>query len=35
VLNKRGKVGEDYYAYFANPHNVTRTFMLAIVERQR
>jgi uncharacterized membrane protein YvlD (DUF360 family) len=32
VLKKRGKVGEDYYAYFANPHSVTRTLMLAIVD---
>jgi uncharacterized membrane protein YvlD (DUF360 family) len=32
VLKKRGKTGEDYYAYFANPHSVTRTLMHAIVD---
>lgn len=32
VLKKRGKTGEDYYAYFANPHSVTRTLMQAIAD---
>jgi uncharacterized membrane protein YvlD (DUF360 family) len=32
VLKKRGKTGQDYWAYFANPHSVTRTVMLAIVD---
>jgi uncharacterized membrane protein YvlD (DUF360 family) len=32
VLKKRGKTGEDYYAYFANPHSVTRTLMHAVVD---
>jgi uncharacterized membrane protein YvlD (DUF360 family) len=32
VLKKRGKTGQDYWAYFANPHSVTRTLMLAIVD---
>ena len=25
-----GRLGQDYYAYFANPYSVTRTFLLAI-----
>jgi len=32
VLKKRGKTGEDYYAYFANPHSVTRTLMHAMLD---
>jgi uncharacterized membrane protein YvlD (DUF360 family) len=32
VLKKRGKTGADYYAYFHNPHNVTRTLMHALVD---
>jgi uncharacterized membrane protein YvlD (DUF360 family) len=32
VLKKRGKTGQDYYGYFANPHSVTRTLMHAIVD---
>ena len=33
VREKReGRVGEDYFAYFANPYDVTRTFILVIKE---
>jgi uncharacterized membrane protein YvlD (DUF360 family) len=32
VLKKRGKTGHDYWAYFANPHSVTRTLMMAAVD---
>jgi len=28
--DRHGRIGQDYYAYFANPYNVTRTFLLAI-----
>jgi uncharacterized membrane protein YvlD (DUF360 family) len=28
--NRPGRLGQDYYAYFANPYSVTRTFLLAI-----
>jgi uncharacterized membrane protein YvlD (DUF360 family) len=32
VLDRKrpGRIGQDYYAYFANPYNVTRTLALAI-----
>jgi len=32
VLNRsrQGRLGRDYYAYFASPYNVVRTFVLAI-----
>jgi uncharacterized membrane protein YvlD (DUF360 family) len=34
VLDRKrpGRVGQDYYAYFANPYNVTRTIALAIAD---
>ena len=33
VREKReGRVGEDYFAFFANPYDVTRTFILVIKE---
>ena len=33
VREKReGRVGEDYFAFFANPYDVTRTFILAVKE---
>jgi uncharacterized membrane protein YvlD (DUF360 family) len=32
VLKKRGKVGQDYYGYFANPHNVNRTLMNVVLD---
>jgi hypothetical protein len=28
--DRPGRLGQDYYAYFANPYSVTRTFLLAI-----
>jgi uncharacterized membrane protein YvlD (DUF360 family) len=28
--NRPGRIGQDYFAYFANPYNVTRTLILAI-----
>jgi uncharacterized membrane protein YvlD (DUF360 family) len=28
--SRPGRIGQDYYAYFANPYSVTRTFLLAI-----
>ena len=28
--NRSGRIGQDYFAYFANPYNVTRTIALAI-----
>lgn len=30
--DRHGRIGEDYYAYFANPYNVTRTILLALAE---
>jgi uncharacterized membrane protein YvlD (DUF360 family) len=30
--SRPGRIGQDYYAYFANPYNVTRTIMLAIAD---
>ena len=33
VREKReGRVGEDYFAFFANPYDVTRTFILVVKE---
>lgn len=34
VLNRdrHARIGQDYFAYFANPYNVTRTFLLVIRE---
>jgi uncharacterized membrane protein YvlD (DUF360 family) len=33
VLEKRkGRLGEDYFAFFANPYDVTRTFILVVKE---
>jgi len=29
---RRGRIGADYYAYFANPYNVTRTILLALAD---
>ncbi|HTQ67916.1 MAG TPA: phage holin family protein [Solirubrobacteraceae bacterium] len=29
---RHGRMGQDYFAYFANPYNVTRTFVLVIRE---
>ena len=28
----RGKIGEDYFSYFANPYNLTRTILLVIAD---
>ena len=30
--DRSGRIGQDYYAYFANPYNVARTLILAIKE---
>jgi uncharacterized membrane protein YvlD (DUF360 family) len=30
--DRGGRIGQDYYAYFANPYNVARTMILAIRE---
>jgi uncharacterized membrane protein YvlD (DUF360 family) len=30
--DRPGRIGQDYFAYFANPYNVTRTFMLMLRE---
>ena len=30
--DRPGRIGQDYFAYFANPYNVTRTFALVIRE---
>ncbi len=30
--DRSGRIGQDYYAYFANPYNVARTLILAITE---
>ena len=30
--DRHGRIGQDYFAYFANPYNVTRTFVLVIRE---
>ena len=30
--NRPGRIGQDYFAYFANPYNVTRTIALAIAD---
>jgi uncharacterized membrane protein YvlD (DUF360 family) len=30
--DRAGRLGEDYYAYFANPYNVVRTIMLVIAD---
>jgi uncharacterized membrane protein YvlD (DUF360 family) len=30
--DRGGRIGQDYYAYFANPYNVARTLILAIKE---
>jgi uncharacterized membrane protein YvlD (DUF360 family) len=30
--NRKGRIGQDYFAYFANPYNVTRTIALAIAD---
>ena len=34
VLDRKrsGRIGQDYFAYFANPYNLTRTIALAIVD---
>jgi uncharacterized membrane protein YvlD (DUF360 family) len=32
VRDRTGKLGEDYFAYFARPYNVTRTIALSIKE---
>ncbi len=29
---RHGRIGQDYFAYFANPYNVTRTIVLAVRE---
>jgi uncharacterized membrane protein YvlD (DUF360 family) len=29
---RHGRIGQDYFAYFANPYNVTRTFLLVLRE---
>jgi len=30
--HREGRIGEDYFAYFANPYNVTRTIALTIAD---
>jgi uncharacterized membrane protein YvlD (DUF360 family) len=30
--NRPGRIGQDYFAYFANPYSVTRTIMLAFAD---
>src|SRR3954454_11775486 len=30
--SRPGRIGQDYFAYFANPYNVTRTLMLVIAD---
>ena len=30
--SRKGRIGQDYFAYFANPYNVTRTLVLAIAD---
>jgi uncharacterized membrane protein YvlD (DUF360 family) len=30
--SRPGRIGQDYYAYFANPYNVTRTIALAVAD---
>jgi uncharacterized membrane protein YvlD (DUF360 family) len=30
--DRTGRIGADYYAYFANPYNVARTVLLAVAE---
>jgi uncharacterized membrane protein YvlD (DUF360 family) len=30
--NRPGRIGQDYFAYFANPYNVTRTIALVIAD---
>ena len=30
--NRSGRIGQDYFAYFANPYNVTRTLALVIAD---
>jgi uncharacterized membrane protein YvlD (DUF360 family) len=30
--HRPGRIGQDYYAYFSNPYNATRTFLLAIAD---
>jgi uncharacterized membrane protein YvlD (DUF360 family) len=34
VLDRQrpGRIGEDYYGYFANPYSVTRTFLLVVAD---
>ncbi len=31
----RGRIGQDYYAYFANPFAIVRTFILTVVDATR
>ena len=35
TVRGRGRIGEDYYAYFANPFAVIRTFILTMVDATR
>ena len=36
VRDRPGRIGQDYFAYFANPYNVTRTLTLvAARDRER
>ena len=30
--DRPGRIGQDYFAYFANPYNITRTVMLALAD---
>jgi uncharacterized membrane protein YvlD (DUF360 family) len=30
--DRHGRIGQDYFAYFANPYNVTRTLVLGVAE---
>jgi uncharacterized membrane protein YvlD (DUF360 family) len=35
TVRGRGRIGQDYYAYFANPFAVIRTFILTVVDAAR
>src|SRR3712207_9574967 len=30
--DRPGRIGQDYFAYFANPYNATRTFLFALAD---
>jgi uncharacterized membrane protein YvlD (DUF360 family) len=35
VLVRRGRIGQDYFTYFASPYNVARTFLLSLADVAR